>query len=555
AVDWRSRWGKSWLCSATNQGAAGSCWAFAATALVETMVRIEHCLWSKRSEGDLRDGCGSTWAQNPGVPPDEVYAAQGGSAPGALVWAKTHGLADPDCVPYIWNSKAWRPTIDRQGRTARIPDVTFVGTAADQKLWIDTVGPIIAPFLCYNDFGAWKGPQPYRKSANAAVLGYHYILIVGYDDDKGCWIVRNSWGPGSGINGYFLFAYDECEIDQWGKHGLKGVSPDPFTRRRVHNGNLYQSSNGMHHKNFEVLKGGLEVRLYFRDGGTLSWGKVATPLPVVANTLPTKGMPALTSTTYNRNFETVFWDAANNLQHWVFDQKTGVWSTQSSFGGGLIAGYPGFIQSSVNAPGNMAVVVLQKDGRLHHWHRGLERDEYGGQGENWWEIAQGSTGPLVFANNVLMSGPSFVQSNVGENGNLYVVAVLKTGELQMWWNDLNDYTADWLPGEIFGSGFGSTPLCMIQGCPAIGDENTIGNFELCIASGGQIQHWYRENRNLAKEKPEAGKPKQNFGNWYKTATFGKDIRHVWGLIQGSFNFNLELIAERTDGKLQHFYRD
>ena len=162
--------------------------------------------------------------------------------------------------------------------------------------------------------------------------------------------------------------------------GLKEVSPDPWIRRRVHNGNLYQSSNGAAHKNFEMMKGGSEVRQYFRDGSTFEWHKT-TALAVAANTLPTKGMPALTSTTYNRNFETVFWDATNNLQHWIMDQKTGAWSNQGSFGGGSIAGFPGFIQSSVNAPGSLEVIVLQNNGRLHHWHRGLERDEYGGQGE------------------------------------------------------------------------------------------------------------------------------------------------------------------------------
>jgi C1A family cysteine protease len=45
--------------------------------------------------------------------------------------------------------------------------------------------------------GAW--PQP---------SGGHAMLIVGYDDTRGAWLVRNSWGPGWGDGGHLWIAYD-----------------------------------------------------------------------------------------------------------------------------------------------------------------------------------------------------------------------------------------------------------------------------------------------------------------------------------------------------------
>jgi len=40
------------------------------------------------------------------------------------------------------------------------------------------------------------------------VMGGHGVCTVGFDDDKQCFIVKNSWGPDWGLNGYFYMPYD-----------------------------------------------------------------------------------------------------------------------------------------------------------------------------------------------------------------------------------------------------------------------------------------------------------------------------------------------------------
>jgi hypothetical protein len=65
SVDWRNRGGLNYLATVQNQDPCGSCWIFSATALMETQVRIEHGLWSKRSEGDLMDQMGVRYAVSP----------------------------------------------------------------------------------------------------------------------------------------------------------------------------------------------------------------------------------------------------------------------------------------------------------------------------------------------------------------------------------------------------------------------------------------------------------------------------------------------------------
>ena len=39
------------------------------------------------------------------------------------------------------------------------------------------------------------------------VLGGHAVLAVGFNDKQKRFIVRNSWGPGWGLQGYFTMPY------------------------------------------------------------------------------------------------------------------------------------------------------------------------------------------------------------------------------------------------------------------------------------------------------------------------------------------------------------
>src|SRR5690349_3094213 len=95
------------------------------TALYETMVRIEHCLWCRRSEGEASRG--------PGKQPTDV-----GNLAEVSKFVELFGLADPDCFPWsesfaLFTAKhpgsvpfiPLSPTPDREGRTVRAPEATY----------------------------------------------------------------------------------------------------------------------------------------------------------------------------------------------------------------------------------------------------------------------------------------------------------------------------------------------------------------------------------------------------------------------------------------------
>ena len=85
------------------------------------------------------------------------------------------------------------------------------------------------------------------------VRGGHAMLVVGYDDDEGCWICRNSWGPdwrvpprpdGTG-GGYIKMAYGTANIDDEPFFGAQGtVAP---MNAIVEQHNLFVSGDGHVH--------------------------------------------------------------------------------------------------------------------------------------------------------------------------------------------------------------------------------------------------------------------------------------------------------------------
>lgn len=355
------------------------------------------------------------------------------------------------------------------------------------------------------------------------------MLVVGYDDTQSCWIVKNSWGAGWGMNGYVYIGYGECNIDSYAKTGVSLTNPDPWTKRRLHNGNILESGNGTNHRNFEMLLWGAsggKLQHWWRnnDASGFPWATAASFGNDSVVTFPT-----LTATTYNRNFETVYLTTGKRLHHWYFDQNSKTWNDGGAFGPTDAASTPGFIQSNFGAPGNFEVVVGTADAKLNHWWRDNSKPSH-----PWNDGGR-------FGSNVAYAGASFIQSHFGTKGNFELVCVLQNGLMQHWWRNNDDSHLPWAPSVTFGSSVKSRP-CMIEGMYGATNEYSAGNFELCVAVGGMVQHWWRDNH----------------GNqaWNHSATFGDgQITLVGGLIEGSFGFNLEVIVERKDGHIQHYWRD
>jgi len=89
--------------------------------------------------------------------------------------------------------------------------VTIDNTIINEiKSRLATGYPIAFGFTVYPDLESEKvantGLLP-MPTYGEQPIGGHEVLIVGYDDATQLFKIRNSWGPGWGLSGYFLMPY------------------------------------------------------------------------------------------------------------------------------------------------------------------------------------------------------------------------------------------------------------------------------------------------------------------------------------------------------------
>jgi hypothetical protein len=543
-VDWRNRFGRNWITSVRNQGNSQNCWAFATTALYETMIRIEHLLWTRRSEGDLARGTGK-------------QAWDLGNIGEGTIFVERYGLADPDCFPWsesaaIYTAKPHganlsamplSTTSDRSGRSMRIAAgaTTSLTDTAQKKNWIDLVGPMAVMLVPPADFGS-LGTGIYMPTTTVRGAA-HALLVVGFNDDNRYWIVKNSWGSGWGDGGFGRVSYDASLLEPETFVGLRGTNPDPWAKRRLRNGLLVQGGNGALRNNFELfIKVGMNLEHWYRENAAAGtpWNRVGVvrSTDVWRDTFHDDALdyPAAVQSTFNRNFELVYRTSYRYLRHVYFDQAGGLWNDATLFGPVDPVGTPGFIQSNRGAPGDFEVVVVTQSGQAEHWTKNNSAPWKRLPGE--WYLRR------RFGSNIRYGGPALVQSKIGvtgspENGSgeLHYACTGTNGQMQHWRRQAG---STWSLVSIFGQNVTSAP-CMIEGTYGAGNEMGIGNFELCVAVGNQIEHWWRHNSSL--------------GPWNRSAVFGADVRQVVGLIQSTYATNLEVIVVRTDSRYQYYWRD
>ena len=216
AYDLRDVGGSNFVTAIRDQGACGSCVAFGSCAAVEGTLSVQ--------ENDA----------DPDVDLSEAYlfycvaASQGSTcADGwypkvALATLQQQGTPDESGFPYTAGDQECAACSDWEARATKISGWHPLQTPAEMKAWISSRGPIVGSMKVYEDFEHYRGGT-YRHVAGRDVGG-HCICLVGYDDQQGHWIGKNSWDTRWGEDGFFRIAYGECAIDA-GALAVDGVQP------------------------------------------------------------------------------------------------------------------------------------------------------------------------------------------------------------------------------------------------------------------------------------------------------------------------------------------
>lgn len=106
------------------------------------------------------------------------------------------------------SSPAWTPVTSWSyvGGSSSIPTVSAIKTA------IYNYGSVSAAIYADAYF------QAYKSGVFNDTIKYsscnHAILLVGWDDAKGAWLLKNSWGSSWGMGGFMWITYTSCRVGQ-----------------------------------------------------------------------------------------------------------------------------------------------------------------------------------------------------------------------------------------------------------------------------------------------------------------------------------------------------
>ena len=209
SMDWRNVGGKDYTTDVKDQGYCGSCSAFAALSVLESVMEIEN----NDSEANYN------------LSEQHLFSCSGGDCLTGnyqdivMNELKVNGVPDEDCFSY--KSGKWGDDYpcsdscsDWVERSVRIRDYWYVSSRDMIKTAIDK-GPVLAGIEITSGLENYTEGVFAGGDCNGPEYVNHAVALVGYNDAEGYWIAKNSWGKVWGENGFFKIEYGKCGIESW----------------------------------------------------------------------------------------------------------------------------------------------------------------------------------------------------------------------------------------------------------------------------------------------------------------------------------------------------
>ncbi len=202
AFDWRTR---NKVTPVKDQGGCCSCGAFGAIGAFESAWAIRNNVLIDASEKHVLE-CAQTCL---------CRSSCGGWFGEVFNWLLTHKVADEGALPYTARDASCPPNIKGIYQAVAWgyvnPGAPTKPTVAQIKAALCAHGPLVAMANASSKFMAYTGGV-LNEPDSSGVPALTTVVIVGWDDAKQAWLVKNSWGTGWGLKGYGWIHYGSNSI-------------------------------------------------------------------------------------------------------------------------------------------------------------------------------------------------------------------------------------------------------------------------------------------------------------------------------------------------------
>ena len=199
-----------WDTSVKNQGSLGSCWDFATIAMLETALKKATGIEYDLSENNVKNII--SWYSAYGWNRDPNRGAGQWDGSSYLVNSMGPIYESEDVTSHF----GFSPLVSN---TVHVSNIALASRSRDNPLANDEVKRALMMYggvRASMHVGPSKGYNFYQDETTTC---NHAVTIVGWDDNyskdnfpdgcpgNGAWIVKNSWGSGSGKDGYIYISY------------------------------------------------------------------------------------------------------------------------------------------------------------------------------------------------------------------------------------------------------------------------------------------------------------------------------------------------------------